>query len=389
MEPFIGDDLPTGHPVLIHFDSRLSRLYSEPQGTVFAADNAREIVFTKRSPPYELYGYYPGAPGKTPIPFWGDHYIKPRRPGQKPNTLWAWIKREVNREIFLRGVSNHPVPGKLYWTRSKKLPKLICPQYHRHLIAAYEAIWALIEAIRELSENGNVSPGRWKLAAVDINEIYKMARKLSPHVDHAVYRSPRFLSEILNLEVQGLAPHYQPIHEKLKSFSAEMFEVLVAELIRARLNYEVYWSYHPAFLGGEVDVYARSESRNSLIVLVVSCKFRTTSEPHLITLKEVEKLAVRLGEATKHERVQAQSRGISIPNVTVAGALFSNAREVSGDATALAAARGIAILRVNIPDRWRENPTGRKGIRTKDVSTLIAGDAPAAQILAGLESGRA
>lgn len=372
MGTLAGDGLPTGQPVLIRFDSRLSTPYFEPCGALFTPDASRQIVFSKHAPPYEAYGYYPGHPGDTPIPFWGDHYIKPHRPSGKPPTLWAWIKRTVNREIFLKSVEGKVVPGKLYWTRAKEFPKFICPQYHRHLVGAYEAVWSIVEAIRELSNDGKVLPSRWKLGHTDVSRIHERARKLSPHVNEPIYRSAQFIAQILRLEVLGLAPHYQPIREKLKSVAAEMFEILVAEFVRSHWSYEVYWSYKAPFLRGEVDVYGRSDARNRVSVVVGSCKFRTSTSPRPIGLEEVSNLAHRLGEARKHERIEAQARGMTDANVAIAAALFTNAREVSEEGAELAKEREIAILHVTLPSGWQENPTGRRGIKPKDVVALVA-----------------
>jgi hypothetical protein len=367
------DILPTfEEPVSIRFDRGLSRPYCEPLGTLYTLDGQKRLVVSGFSPPYEAYGYSPERPGDTPIPFWGDHYIKPDHHAPKTSRPWAWMKETVNREVFLKRVSGEFVTGKLYLTRVQSFPKLICLRYHRHLVEAYEAIWALIEAMRELATEAKVVPSRWKLADDDITRIYDKARRLSGCVNHELYRSPQFLSRVLALEVRGLAPHYQPIRDKVKSFAAEMFEVIVAEFLRSYSTHQVFWSYNPPFLKGEVDLYARSESMRSVGVLIGSCKLRIANSPRPVGLEDVQNLAIRVGEAGKHERKQAQEQGNT--RVSVEGLLFTNAASVDQEAIQLTNQRGIGVLQVTLPSGWLERPTGRLRVGPRDFRSLVAGE---------------
>jgi len=158
--------LPDGTSIVVRFVPELSQLYAEPRGRVFLTDRKTQIL-DGDSKLFEAYGYDPRRPGDTPIPFWGDHYIKPVSVGHPP-TLWRIVKEKVNREAFLPRVGSRPVDAVLAVSRTQKLGKFLCREYHRHLVKAYEAVWALTDAMRRYYRGAPASC--WKITPTSLSE---------------------------------------------------------------------------------------------------------------------------------------------------------------------------------------------------------------------------
>ena len=365
--PIFAQTLPTGHLIWIRFLNKLTKKYREPVGYALDRRTGREIFFDGKKTHREAYGYNPDQPGDTPIPFWGDHYILAAKEYDAP---WAQLKELVNRHLFLNKHAGSLLPGKLRWAK-KGQAKFVCLPYHRHLVNSYEAIWAVTEAVRRVSNKGALVPRRWRPSEEQVISIIKKAHRLSPIVEleNPFFRSDEFLQKIITLEGLGLAPHYQPIREKLKSYASEMFEVLIAELMRQHVS-PVFLSYKPAFLKGEVDVYARQEAGNRIRVLVGSCKLRVVSADDPVTLSEVQNLTTRIGEAGKHERRLAQQLGVPANSVSVEGAIFTNANKVAEDATIDARSKRIAIYTVTMPKKWLEDPI-RHRLKRDDIKPIL------------------
>jgi hypothetical protein len=366
--PISAHTLPTNHLIWIKFLNKLTQKYREPVGYAFDRQTGREIVFEGKKTHREAYGYNPDQPGDTPIPFWGDHYILAAKEYDAP---WAQLKELVNRHLFLKKYAGSLLPGKLRWAK-KGHAKFVCSPYHRHLVDSYEAIWAVTEAVRRVSNKGALVPRRWRPSEEQVFSVIRKAHRLSPIVEleNPFFRSDEFLQRIITLEGLGLAPHYQPIREKLKSYASEMFEVLVAELMRQHVSHEVFLSYKPAFLKGEVDVYARQTAGKRIRVLVGSCKLRVISADDPITLSETQNLTARVGEAGKHERRSAQLLGIPAESVGVEGAIFTNANKVAEDAAVYARNKRIAIYTVAMPKKWLEDPI-RHRLRHDDIKPIL------------------
>ncbi len=370
MKSYPGDRLKNGAYVAIRFEKALSQQFREPQGTIYTPNAKELIVFSDQSPPFEVYGYDPQNLEATPIPFWGDHYIKPAEPGAN-STLWAWIKERVNTEIFLPSVEGLAIQGKLYWTRKHHLhrrPKLICANYHAHLVEAYEAIWAITAAIRKLRPE-SIRPHLWKPTTEQIHAIHSKAVGYSASANRLLYSQREFIEKIIQLEIEGLSPHYQPIRDRYHPFASQLFEVLVAEYIRER-GFEVSWSHDPHFLEGEVDMFVRSVEPHR--ILVCSCKLRMYPHEMPVRRKEVKKLLERLEETSEHETKSALADESSGPEI--AGALFSNAGKVSEGGEALAQEHGIAIVRVAVSHEWWKKPLARKKLAWKDFDVIAGGE---------------
>jgi hypothetical protein len=367
-----GDHLENGAYVAIQFEKALSQQFREPQGTIYTPNAKELIVFSDQNPPFEAYGYDPRRLEATPIPFWGDHYIKPAQRGA-PSTLWAWIKERVNTEIFLPSVEGLAVQGQLYWTRKHhqhRRPKLICPNYHAHLVEAYEAIWAITAAIRKWRPE-SIRPHLWKPTSQQMDKIRSSAVGYSASAKRPLYGLREFIEKIIQLEVEGLSPHYQPIRNRYHPFASQLFEVLVAEYIRER-GFDVSWSHKPDSLEGEVDLIVRS-AMPQRCTLICSCKLRTYEQSKPVLSEEVENLLKRLQETTQHEK-----KGLARTSspLEIAGAIFSNASEVSEKATALAKQHGIAIVRVAVSHQWWKEPSARKKLKLKHFKVVMSGGGP-------------
>ncbi len=350
--------LEYGKPVLVSFQPSLSTTYAEPQGYLFDTPNEQIVDGEKQL--FEAYGYDPDLPGNTPTPFWGDHYIK-------TPTLWRGIKERVNREVFLPSVASRFVPAVVAQTRTQKIGKFICLAYHRHLVEAYEAVWALIDAMRRYYRRKRATS--WPIGQADLPDILALAELESGAVRNTpLYRSQGFIQSMRRLEVSGLAPHYQPVRDRLQSVAAEMFEVITSEHVRSRaVGFTVRRSVWIPFLEAEIDMYAVRDLANETSVVIGSNKLRVTST-NPILMEEVKQLVARMIR-TKEEQAPHLS-GLA-KSLSVTGAFFTNTQSLPSDVGRYAREHKVEVFCVHLPQLWLDHPE-RKQLNENDVE-LIGG----------------
>jgi hypothetical protein len=347
--------LQPGTPVVVRFAPTLSVPYGEPVGRLFSSDGKQ--VVDGESQLFEAYGYDPYRPGDTPIPFWGDHYIKSA-------TLWLMIKRNVNRKVFLPAVRHRPVDAVLVTTRIQKIGKFLCREYHRHLVEAYEAVWALTDAMRR--HYLGMPASRWHLTRADLVKIIGLAVSESEAVQRiTLYQTHRFAELVRRLELSGLSPHYQPMKDRLQSVASEMFEVITSEYVRSRTGFNVRRSVWIPHLDAEVDMYAVQDFGHETLIVIGSNKLRVTSTKPIL-MSEIEGLLKRMKETRKREQPNAHGLGKSL---SVSGAFFTNTADLPDEVSHYAAKHGIELFRVRLPRQWLEHP-GRKHLHENDLEFL-------------------
>ena len=137
----------------------------------------------------------------------------------------------MNLEVFLPLVANRPVDAVLVKTRIAKIGKFLCREYHRHLVDAYEAAWAVTDSMRRYYPGKPASS--WHITTTDLAEITSLAAEESDVVKTVPYYwTLRFVQLVRKLEVSGLAPHYQPMRDRMQSFASEMFEIITSEYVK-------------------------------------------------------------------------------------------------------------------------------------------------------------
>jgi hypothetical protein len=340
------EDLPDGSPVLVEFLPGILSIYGEPKANLFDPQSNQPLTFPRGSI-LEAYGFDPRSPDRTPVPFWGDHYIRKK-------TVWYRIKQFVNRDVFLTTSANRRFEAVLYHSRARKYPKFICEKYHRHLNRSYEVIWALIQSLRAYQKSFKKPISR--INDSDLTLVYENADLHHEEKGVLAYREIEFLRLLPELEKSGLAPQHQPLLEELKNLLAGMFERVVADFVRNNYGYDdVRQALKPPFLSGEVDLYARFDRGKVLRVIVGSCKLRLEKPPLSVRADEVQNLLTRLAEAMKAEKEYSDSRGKSFTSVT--GMLFTNADSAQEDALILAKQHSVSIAHIKLPRAWDKDPT--------------------------------
>jgi hypothetical protein len=346
MDQISREDFPDESPVLVEFLPGTLSAYGEPKANLFDPTNDQPLTFSRGSI-VEAYGFDPRSPDKTPVPFWGDYYIRNK-------TVWYQIKQFVNRDVFLKTSANRRFEAVLYRSRRRRYPKFICEKYHRHLNRSYEVVWALIQSLRTYQKTSKKPVLR--IDDSDLALIYERADLHREEKDISAYGDLSFLRLLPKLEKSGLAPQHQPVLEELKSLLAGMFERVVADFVRNNYGYDdVRQALKPPFLNGEVDLYARFDRGKVLRVIVGSCKLRIEQPPLSVRVDEVQILLSRLAEAMKVEKEYSEFRGKSFTSVT--GMLFTNADSAQEDALALAKHHDISIAHIRLPRAWVKDPT--------------------------------
>src|SRR5260221_944299 len=236
------EDLPDESPVLVEFLPDSLSIYGEPTANLFDPRSNQLLTFSRGSI-VEAYGFDPRGLDKTPVPFWGDAYIREK-------TVWYHIKRFVNRNVFLKTSANRRFEALLYRSRARKYPKFICEKYHRHLNRSYEVVWALIQSLRAYQKSSKKPISR--IDDSDLALVYQRADLHHEEKDISAYKEIGFLRLLRDLERSGLAPQHQPVPEELKNLLAGLFGKEVADCIRINNAFdEVRQSFEPRVLDGQ------------------------------------------------------------------------------------------------------------------------------------------
>lgn len=371
-----------GEAVQIEFIPALSG-YAEPQGYAFLPGTNTQLRFRGNSRPLEAYGYTPKEPSATPVPFWGDAYIKKdRRTGQAP-TLWHQVKRVVNQEVFFRKSIGRRVDAEIKQTRTRGIAKFLCPAYHRHLNQAYEALWALTEAIRERAAEKDVLAARLPLDDAACAAIGKRAAKLSDIVaekKNECYRSSRLIHLVRTLEVRGYAPQHRLVPQDVRDLLADMFEMICSDYLRSEAGYpEIQSGFDGEIIrepgqSAEVDVYARNSSGRTIKTLVCSCKVRYAPVPKSISRGEMNRL-IQVVNKTKQEESALAAKFKK--HAEVKGVFFSNTELIDPEAKQLALENGIAVLCAELGKAWAQKPArvrladGLRQVGGVDISAFL------------------